>query len=485
MSISRHRLTLSLEVKRVAGQAPALPLSASFDEAGGSIGRREDNDWVLPDPERFISGRHALISFSDGQFLVTDISSNGVYLNQVETPIGDGGSAALQQGDTLTIGEYEIGVSLRESDVQTVDAASFDALDDPFARLLEEHAGHRLEEPPYPSLDSNQEGATGGAVFTLEESAPLDLDDDSPNIPGPSMPVVSESDHISDLDTHFSQPGLIPEDWEEENKGSVEVEVADDFYNGSSLLDTPSDQLHRSSGVGQEVEESIQGFLDEPPSSRRKAEPVSTDLALMRRALADGLGISPNLLDELPLQAVLENLGHVVRCSVDGVMAVLRARAQMKSEFRMSQTMIRPVENNPLKFSVNTEEALRHIITSQASSGYLSPLAAFREAHEDIEAHMLAVMVGMQSALKAMLQRFKPENLEQRLGQSALLEKVPLYRQAKSWELFNECYSEIANEAEDDFQQLFGRAFSQAYEAQIRRLASLKNSNENTTQNRY
>ncbi|MCU7945203.1 MAG: type VI secretion system-associated FHA domain protein TagH, partial [Candidatus Thiodiazotropha sp. (ex Cardiolucina cf. quadrata)] len=166
----------------------------------------------------------------------------------------------------------------------------------------------------------------------------------------------------------------------------------------------------------------------------------------------------------------------VLRTSVDGTMSILRARAQMKGEFRMSQTMIQPVENNPLKFSINIEEALRHVINPNPSSGYLTPLLAFEEAHEDIEAHMLAVMVGMQAALQVVLQRFKPEILEQRLGQPALLEKLPLYKQAKTWELFTKLYSEIANEAEDDFHQLFGRTFSQAYEAQIRRLESLKQS---------
>ncbi|MFI0376554.1 MAG: type VI secretion system-associated FHA domain protein TagH [Candidatus Thiodiazotropha sp.] len=200
----------------------------------------------------------------------------------------------------------------------------------------------------------------------------------------------------------------------------------------------------------------------------------SSDEATMRRVLAESMGISEVHIADLPMETLLQNLGKILRTSVNGTMSMLRARAQMKGEFRMSQTMIQPVENNPLKFSINIEEALRHIINPNPSSGYLSPLSAFEEAHEDIEAHMLAVMVGMQAALHAVLQRFKPEILEQRLGQQAILEKLPLYRQAKTWELFTELYSEIANEAEDDFHQLFGRTFSQAYEEQIRRLESLK-----------
>ena len=34
-----------------------------FAEAGGTIGRSLQNDWILPDPERFISGRHATNNF--------------------------------------------------------------------------------------------------------------------------------------------------------------------------------------------------------------------------------------------------------------------------------------------------------------------------------------------------------------------------------------------------------------------------------------
>ncbi len=469
MSLQRHRLTLSLLVKGVAGQAPTEPFSASFGEAGGSIGRREDNDWVLPDAQRFISGRHALISFSDGGFFVTDVSSNGVYLNRSEAPLGNGGSAPLHQGDILTIGEYEIEVSLRESAEPAAGTSGFEALDDPYARLRDQHAGLELESP-FAALDAQPEAGPAEPPFTLEALTPLAPESASASTLEGAQTVASESDHVSDLDACFSQPGLIPEDWQEDAGVGRAATEAETTGNGEEVS-LPSFPAAVSGGR-----------VDRPAAPGRGASGASGDGASapvadaqpLRQALADGLGISRQLLDDLPLQLLLGNLGQIVRSSVEGSMSVLRARAQMKSEFRMSQTMIRPVENNPLKFSVNPEEALRHLVDPRPNSGYLPPLAAFQEAHEDIEAHLLAVMVGMQSALKAVLLRFKPENLEQRLRQTALLERIPLYRQAKSWELFTALYSEIANEAEDDFQQLFGRAFSQAYEAQIRRLDSLR-----------
>ena len=47
---------------------------------------------------------------------------------------------------------------------------------------------------------------------------------------------------------------------------------------------------------------------------------------------------------------------------------------------------------------------------------------------------------------------------------------LPGARQARYWELFTELYASISREAEDDFQDLFGREFSRAYEEQIARL---------------
>jgi FHA domain-containing protein len=48
---------------------------------------------------------------------------------------------------------------------------------------------------------------------------------------------------------------------------------------------------------------------------------------------------------------------------------------------------------------------------------------------------------------------------------------VPANRRAKLWEQYTERYAEILQEVEDDFDALFGRAFLQAYQAQLAQLA--------------
>ena len=43
-------------------------------------------------------------------------------------------------------------------------------------------------------------------------------------------------------------------------------------------------------------------------------------------------------------------------------------------------------------------------------------------------------------------------------------------RKARLWELFQELFGQLQTEAQDDFDDLFGRAFLKAYEEQLARL---------------
>jgi type VI secretion system protein len=79
---------------------------------GGGIGRANDNDWVLPDPMRYLSAHHARIQFKNGLYLLLDTSTNGVYVNDASSPIGRRGTYQLRHGDILRFGSYQVGVSI-------------------------------------------------------------------------------------------------------------------------------------------------------------------------------------------------------------------------------------------------------------------------------------------------------------------------------------------------------------------------------------
>jgi len=105
---------MPLKLRVISDHHKALgPLrSRLFGVTGGTIGRAPDNDWVLPDQNHFISGRHAAVTFRAGAWMLEDTSRNGVYINDCESPISESGPAKLADGDRLRIGEYDVLVTI-------------------------------------------------------------------------------------------------------------------------------------------------------------------------------------------------------------------------------------------------------------------------------------------------------------------------------------------------------------------------------------
>ena len=101
-----------------------------FAAVGGTIGRHNDNDWVLPDTNRYVSSRHAMIEHQSGAYYLVDTSRNGVYVNNADTPVGQGHPQRLFDGDRLRIGAYEIAVDISESS----DDAQHDGMRDSIVR---------------------------------------------------------------------------------------------------------------------------------------------------------------------------------------------------------------------------------------------------------------------------------------------------------------------------------------------------------------
>ncbi|MCV2355947.1 type VI secretion system-associated FHA domain protein TagH [Paucibacter sp. B2R-40] len=104
-------------------------LAASFDELGGTIGRADNNQLVLPDPERSISRVHARIVFRAGAYAVIDSGSNPIAVNG--RTLGSSSEQVLKPGDQLQIGGYLLAVSAGAGAGSATPSSS-----DPFADLF-------------------------------------------------------------------------------------------------------------------------------------------------------------------------------------------------------------------------------------------------------------------------------------------------------------------------------------------------------------
>lgn len=89
-------------------QIPGMAATKTFKHAGGIIGRSDGCDWVIPDRNRVISGKHALVSYDNGAFFLTDTSSNGIHLKDSGMPLAKGQPVRVEHGNVFCLGDFEI-----------------------------------------------------------------------------------------------------------------------------------------------------------------------------------------------------------------------------------------------------------------------------------------------------------------------------------------------------------------------------------------
>src|SRR5690348_6327305 len=106
---------MALTLTILASPDPQAPRSRDVRQGTFSLGRASDNDWVLADPERHLSKRHCVLVERDGFWELTDLSTNGTFLNDEPDPIGTGNLRDLRDGDRLRLGGYEIALRIAEA----------------------------------------------------------------------------------------------------------------------------------------------------------------------------------------------------------------------------------------------------------------------------------------------------------------------------------------------------------------------------------
>ena len=251
--------------------------------------------------------------------------------------------------------------------------------------------------------------------------------------------------------------------WDEAGDGRV--------FDGTRTLVIRGESAERRRG---ERRQSVAAVAVAPPPPEpvipAASPPSNANDADLVRALLDGLGLErwpdPNGVDA----EAMRRIGKLMRAAVQGTIDLLRARATIKSEVQAQMTMIVTRDNNPLKFSPNVEAALAHLL-GPAQRGFMSAPAAMDDAYRDLVAHQFGFTAGTRAALADVLRRFDPATLEQRLVTKSMLDSLlPANHKAKLWNLFTERFAQMSNEAEEDFQRLFGKEFVRAYEAQVAKM---------------
>ena len=456
-------MLLAAKVISYKGQPPRDLLSASFDQAGGTLGRSSRNDFILPDPSKYVSRIHARIYYENGFYFIEDTSSAGTFITNKNLRV-HGKTVQLTDGDRLQIGEFDILINIVESE---------DDESDPL--LFEFGQGNSPNDHPIsdPFMEDKKRSSRPEFTGRIMNPSPIHQSMNPPQIATPSeeSPPISEDFGIDEFfdsphDTEkFPQPPEFP-DIPPPSVNNTES-VPGDIFEGPPGAETSGITNGESSAPAvdrQPTEPTIKdpdaAALETGSENRRQTEAELFEIFLDAAGLKDKRFIESEQIPEL-----MHTVGTVFREVIDGLMKVLRGRAEQKVQTRVDVTTIRAVDNNPLKFSASVNDALE-ILLKKDHPGFIDAVDAIHEGCADIMNHQLAMTAGIMAALRELLERFDPKHLAKQYEDGIVFQ-----RKAKCWDAYSESYDRLVEEA---YENIFGDAYNRAYNEQMSKLRSFR-----------
>jgi len=419
-------LTLTVVKSPPGGETAAKSFdSAAVAGQGATLGRQSDNDWVLPG-DASLSRRHCRIVYEQGAFAIIDTSTLGSEVNGRR--LANGQRAPLNEGDRINLSSYELSISIQNAEPDFASEPRFGGEPD-FAGLASEPIPPDFSAQPgfpqEPDVSPGQDIALSPARRILEDFDFKELVASSSVL----SPPVQESDEPKASDPITAEREVFA------------------FPRVRNLLPEDADIL---------------GDL-RPATEIPKPPPPASD-GLNEFLRGAGVRLIPQGGDA---NAKLRLAGETYRAALEGIRAILVAREQFKTEFRIEKTELTADQNNAVKPKLPLDEAVAAMILGRR--GFTPGPQAMRDALEDIKAHEMALIAGIQVALKHLLEQTDPERLARRLEKRSVLDGLPGMRKARLWEMYETMHAEIARELEEDFQGSFGQAFAEAYGKYVRR----------------
>jgi type VI secretion system FHA domain protein len=404
-----------------------------FGRNGGTIGRSLECDWVLPDAQRYVSSRHASIDFRSGSYYIVDTSTNGVYVNDSEQPVGRGKPQRLFGGDRIRLGDYEIAVEIDEP--ENVDLSGSRHVD-PVARA-------QRVPPPDPTrgdlVQAHEITGVGIEVLLDEEAQDADVQH--------AAQLAASTLRLDD------EPKSAPAPKHEPAPVSAAARLA------ASLA---------------ERDPAATGARGAKSASPAAASPATAPMPSgVLDAFFRGAGLPAHRLDEKQIEQTLHRLGQLMRELALGLYENLHVRTEQKTALHLPTTAIQPQHNNPLKFSASVDESLGNLLFRQ-SSEYMQAVEAVREAFGDIKRHQQALLGALRTTIADYIARLDPDALESKVANGKRGGLMSTAHKLKYWDLYKDLYQLVTQCEAGQLPQQFLEDLSRAYEQEDARAGSAR-----------
>ena len=421
---------MALRLRVVSEHSTRLgPLATKvFGVHGGTIGRGTDNEWILPDPERYLSGKHARVDFRAGAYILVDTSSNGTYVNGAQVPLGKYHDYALKDGDYVRLGEYELLVSIDATNDFPPEESAIIAYDgQSTSSAVKKSTANDLGA----DLDLSQLLEPSGLSLADSGARPRDLY-------GQSLPPL---EHPSEQAESAGTP------WHMMTR-PLKVDAP---KTSSVIENSPSPNLSRSQSLAL----------------------YEGDFDIGLAAFCRGAGIEPRSVSPEARGAALQLAGQLLREAVLGLMDLNQGRNEFRNKFKIPAPSSDGPES-PLNLSKGVDEALVRLLTTISTRA--GSVEAIRDNFRELKAQNTAALSAMRSAFEEFLGRVDPKELEQRFDRAGKRGVFGGQSKAKYWDLYAELFAGLAQRPADGFPHVFTETFTKAYESRMRALIPPKRS---------
>jgi len=406
------RLSVVSDHRQLLGDRSSIVLGA----AGATIGRAPSNDWVLPDPQRYVSARHARIAWRNGQYFVEDLSTNGVFVNEDEQPLGKDVARQLCSGDVLRVGEYQLVVAVEEDPRQLSAAVQTAGSQGPAVAVPTSIGELR-------TLDRRAQADLG---------APLDLGEllvSDPAANGGLQPVNA-----------FGQ--------------AVTASSAQVFAETSPGLDNEA------------IARRIARAAQRNPKNRASV-PALFDVQSGLAAFCRGGGIDNERLPADAQTRLLHLAGQLLREALVGFKDLERARNEIRNRFRI-EIQTDADDPRPSLAGTAVEELLLNLL-NQHETRQTDAVQWLRETVDSAKAHEAASALALRAAFVEFVDRLDPAELEARFERASKRGKLRSNGRAGYWDLYAEFYRSLIEMPADHLPHTYVEAFAKAYKDALKK----------------
>ena len=102
---------MTLHLSLTGGGTTGLATSQTLTTAAYRSGVLLAMIGCFPILERLVSKTHCIVAAENGRFVLTDLSANGIYVNDAQEATSRNSRIVLRDGDTLRIGNFVIAVA--------------------------------------------------------------------------------------------------------------------------------------------------------------------------------------------------------------------------------------------------------------------------------------------------------------------------------------------------------------------------------------